>query len=622
VVTRTRPALLFKALAVAALLISPATVVPAAGGETSSLPPTPVLIERAVERGDIDRATADLYLAAALHGDPVPSEFRSPTPFRGTLPLLELNERLERLPAGAHRRALSEELHPVGTVGTDECGGVATPMPNTVETPHFYIEYPAALGGGMTIDTYISALETSWTKQVDEYGWARPPTYPPNPAPNNKYPVRIENLGPTLYGFVANSGTHAGSVGNNPATAWNEGDSFASCMVLNANYDPFPGAPLAALQATAAHEFNHTIHFGWGVTAGSNVPDLIFIEGGAAWMEDEVFDDANDNYNFLWPDFNDDMGQYQDSALDNPYEYWITWRGMTEPFGTGITGGGEDVMQRFWELTSRNEKSGLEAMDTALSTKGSSLAGAYHSYAIAVKFAKACSTGYVPPHCLEEGPGYVAAKGPNASHGSVTMNATYIGALLDNYALNWIDLPQGTDLQVGLKNTSSAGRFRASVACDTGTGLVVAPFTSVVDAGETAFVRSYSAATCPAPIAVITNVTQTGANPPASELRSYSLTVTPPAQPSSLSVSGRLAKGKILAKGKLSPAEGGGKVEVTLFRKDRKWKEVKARSVNVGTAGTFRAKFPSPDTSRCRVEAEFAGDTTRLPSSDRRAFRC
>jgi hypothetical protein len=583
-------------------------------------PPTPALIEMAVERGELDRPTADRYLVAALRGGPVPEAYSSDTPYRGTGILLELQRRLERLGPGPHRHHLRQALHPVAGFGTDNCGGPGPALTHITETTHFYIEYSAAaIGGGLTILDYETALETAWTKEVDQFGWAPPPVYTPNPAPNSLYPVRIENLGPTTYGFVSNGGTHAGFVGDNPATPWNEGDAYASCMVLNSNYSGFPSPPLASLQATAAHEFNHSIQFGWGALSGANAPDAVFFEGLATWMEDEVFDDSNDNYNFLWPVFERDMGEYG-GPLANPYAYWITFRGITEPYGTGVAGGGEDIIQRFWEKTSRNEPGNLAAMDSALQSSGTSLAAAYHAYAIAVKFNKACGGGYQRPHCLEEGPAYVAAKGPTPTHGAVAMDSTYQGSLLDNYALNWIELPQSTDFQAIIRNTSGGGRFRATIACDTGTGLVIAPFSGVVDAGESVFVGSYDGQACATPIAVVTNVTQTAANPSASASRPYTLQMTAPAQPSNLSVRGRAKGNKVIAKGKLNP--GGGKVEVTLFKKKGGWKETQSRDVNVSSGGGFKTRFKAPNAKRCRLEAEFDGDQGRLPSSATKRFRC
>jgi hypothetical protein len=613
-VISVRRAILMWVLALA--MVPLASAVPSSAGPSSHEPElsTPALLDRAVARGELDRAAADRHLIAALRGEPLPGRFDSRAPYDATLVLLDLHARWN-------------ELHPT-PLGTDRCdiatGVGGTPMPHTLETPHFYIEYNAvALGGGLTIDDYVAALEGSWSRQVDEFGWAAPPPFTPSPAPNNKYPVRIESLGPAIYGYVSNQGTHAGRVGNNPATPWNDADADASCMVLNANFDPFPGDPLVALQATAAHEFNHSIQFGWGALFGGNAPDHTFIEGGATWMEDEVFDDANDNYNYLWPVFPDDMGDYQGSPTRSPYEYWITWRGLTEPYGTGVPGGGEDVMQRFWELTSKGQAGGLEALDRSLDAEGTTLAAAYHAYAIAVKFTKPCGAGYAPPHCLEEGPGYVAARGPNEVHASVAMGQTFPGSLPDNYSLHWISLPAGVGLQAVLRNASEGGRFRASAACDTGTSVNVLPFSAVADAGETVFLRSLDPAACPNPVAVVTNVTQTSANPSSSSPRSYTLSVTPPPAETALKVRRRISGQRILAQGKLRPSGASGTIEVSLFRKEGGWKRLATRRARQSPGGKFGVWFARSDRGRCRVEARFPGTVEYLPSEARsRPFSC
>lgn len=600
----------------------PSAVSVVAASRTPELP-TPALIERAVERGDLERSTADRYLVAALRGEQVPSAYASDAPFRGTLVLLELHRRLAELTPGPQRRSLIALLHPT-PLGTDRCDLSNLPLTDTTETAHFYIEYNSlAFGGGLTIDDYVAALETTWTKEVDQFGWAGPPPYKPNPPPSNKFPVRVDpTLGPALYGYVSDAGTHAGPVGNNPATSWNEGDAEASCMVLNSDFGQFPGSPLAAMQATVAHEFSHTIQFGWGVLGGWNVPDQIFIEGGATWIEDEVFDDSNDNYHYLWPRFENDMGQYGDSQLDSPYPYWITWRGITEPYGTGVADGGENIMQRFWELTSKNQADSLDALGQALQAVGTSLPAAYHAYAIAVRIAKPCGGGYQPPHCLEEGQDYVAAAGAPTTHGSVPVNGSYQGSLPDNYSLNWISLPQQSEaFQVVLKNTSAGGRFRASVVCDTGTGLVIAPFNGAAGSGESTYLRSYDPSGCPAPIAVVTNVAQTGANPPTSQSRGYTLSVTAAAAPSHLSVRGIASGERVIARGRITRMGRRGKVEVVLFRLDGRWKEVKERGARI-RGRRFRTEFGRPDARRCRLEAEFRGDTLHLPSKASDTFRC
>ncbi len=303
-------------------------------------------------------------------------------------------------------------------------------------------------------------------------------------------------------------------------------------MVLNRNYDPFPGTPQQALDATTAHEFNHSIQFGYGALTGANAPDDSFVEGGATWMEDEVFDMSNDNYNYLWPDFNICMGQY----TPLPYRYWITFRGLTERYGTGMASGGEQVMQDFWELTSQSASSNmLSALNTALVNKGTNLADAYHAYAIAVKFNKQCGGGYVYPYCFEEGADYVSTKGATPLDGNInTVGNSYNGNIADNYSLNWIQLPtSGGPYPVTLQNTSSGGQLRGSVVCHTGSALNISPLPATVGPGSSTSLSNFNPAGCNSVVAVVTNQAQTASNPASCPARSFVLETSgnPPTPP-------------------------------------------------------------------------------------------
>ena len=358
-------------------------------------------------------------------------------------------------------------------------------------------------------------------KQITTFGWAAPPVKTSNPPPGNRYHVRIDSLGSSLYGYVSSGGDYAGLIGNNPNTAWDDVDAYATCMVLNNDYSGFPGTPQKALDATTAHEFNHSIQFGFGGLSGSNTPDDAFVEGGATWMEDEVFDAANDNYNYLWPTFTMCMGEYTNS----PYDYWITWRGLTERYGTGSADAGEQVVQDFWEETSKGTGHNLSAMNTALVNKGTNLADAYHAYAIAAKFNKTCGGSYVYPYCFEEAAGYLATGGATTVQGSIaTVGGSYSGSVADNYALNWISLPtSGGPYTVTLQNTTAGGQLRASVVCDTGSALSVTPLPAVVGAGASSSLGGFNPSGCSSVVAVITNQSQTANNPASCTARSYQL---------------------------------------------------------------------------------------------------
>jgi hypothetical protein len=512
-------------IALVATLFASLSMVPAeAAPAPAAVPPgelsTPELLDRAVERGRLNRATADLHLAHAL-GDhrKLPDRFVSHVPWDGTLPLLRLRERVQEMPPGPARAAISEALN------AGSCSGVAGGA-SIVTTPHFFIEH-GPIQAGLTISDYAASLEASWTTEVDGFGWAAPPLRSTTPTPN-RYHVVIANLGPGLYGFVSPSGTHAGFVGNNPNTAWNDVDAYASCMALNRNYNGFPSPPQASLDATTAHEFNHSIQFGLGAITGTNSPDDVFVEGGATWMEDEVFDDADDNYNYLWPDFTRSMGEYPTSPLPHPYSYWVVFRALTERYGAGISGGGEEVMQTFWEAVSQSATSiDLNALNAALLAKGTTLADAYHAAAVALKFNQGCGLALAPPYCLDEGPAYVALKGSTPVQGSIgTVGASSSGTVGDNYALNWVTLPSSGAYDVTLDNISPGGQLRGTVACSDGAGLSLFPFPDVVGAGSSTTLVGFDPADAGctvAPVAVITNQSQTAPNPTSSMQRSYDL---------------------------------------------------------------------------------------------------
>jgi hypothetical protein len=566
-------------------------------------------LERAVARGELDRSTADLYLAYALtQPDRVPARYQATAPWDGTPWLLELRDRLRSMPRGPERAAVREAMGPA-----DTCSLATGPM--SMDTDHFHIHHPAVTDP--PIANYATSLEAAWSAEVNSFGWAAPPL------PAGKYLVVVAPLGP-VFGFVSSTGT----VGDNPNTPWNEGDAETSCMVLNSNYSTFPPSTAQqALDATTAHEFNHSIQFGYGaLDGGPNEPDYNFVEGMATWMEDEVFDGANDNYNYLWPDFTDDMGQYRDDdPLANPYAYWVVWRAMVERYGTGGAGGGEDVVQSFWELTSKNQASNLDALSQALGARGTTLADAYLDAGIALKFNHPCGGGYAAPHCLEEGPAYVAAAGSTPLHGQIgAIGGSVSGSLLDNYALNWIGLPSSAPFQARLRNGSgNGGKLKAGVACDTGTALRVKGFPAQAGPGETVVLKRFETSGCQSAAAVVTNVAQTDPNPSTSAGRPYQLTVAPPAKKTKTTLHVRVGPQEIVATGRLKPRHPGERMRVTLFERDgKRWDRVKRERPRLQRGRRYRAEFDRPVASRCRIEARFRGDLDHLPSHRTKTFGC
>jgi hypothetical protein len=74
--------------------------------------------------------------------------------------------------------------------------------------------------------------------------------------------------------------------------------------------------------------------------------------------------------------------------------------------------------------------------------------------------------------------------------------------------------------------------MRATVACNTGSAVAIAPFAATVAAGHAAALTSFTPSGClSAPVAVITNEAQTAPNPGASTARSYTLSTSAPSGP-------------------------------------------------------------------------------------------
>src|SRR5918999_457223 len=126
---------------------------------------TPELLDRAVARGEIDRDTADLYLAYTLSAEHerVPDRYVGAEPWDGTFLLLDLQRDLTAGRAGRHASEIGRILDPGRSTAANDCGSgpPATGGINSATTTNFYIDY-GTIGGGLEIDDYRTSLQTTW----------------------------------------------------------------------------------------------------------------------------------------------------------------------------------------------------------------------------------------------------------------------------------------------------------------------------------------------------------------------------------------------------------------------------------------------------------------------------
>lgn len=497
---------------------------------------TPELIEQAFVKGEVTKEQRLLYLAYALYEyQSLPERFRSTEGWFGTAYIEEVQAATNLVTAAAFSATTQAELTRVTTAvaATTVCD--RPDGTNNLQSINFRLNYTGTIGGGLTAQKYLDSLEKTFATEVTNYGWAKPPVCTAGTGtctatnPWSRYPVQAANLGGGLYGYVTPAGgSYTGNVGNNSNTATTETMAQATCMVLNSNFSQIPGHTAQEnLDVTTAHEFNHSIQRGYS----GGTEDRMWRESGASYIEDEVFDSINDNYQYLWPVVTNCLGEWpndSDPGRNSQYSNWLFFRYAAEHNGsTNKASGGEDIMQAFWVNRGASQGS-LAAYNNALGTKGKNLADTFHNYAIASRFTKSCPAD--SPYCFEEAADYVRAKGAVKSHTQINnIGGVYTGNLQNNYAINWVDLPTNGIYSISLENQSAGGKFKVSIVADTGTQLQVTAFPEVVMGNKRVSLPKYEPPKgAKSVVVVITNQDQTADDPVACTSNPYRLGVAPP----------------------------------------------------------------------------------------------
>jgi hypothetical protein len=203
---------------------------------------------------------------------------------------------------GADRRAADRILARPGAAAVTDPNTDPLATPERACSANFCVHYRSAgLPGGATatqVQNTLSTLEHVHAYETGTLGYRPPvadtPALPSTDNPDSRFDVFLTDLSQEgLYGYCAPDHQQ-------PALT---GQAAAFCVLDNDYaYAEYGAAPLNSLRATAAHEFFHTIQFAYDVNE-----DIWFMEGTATWVEDEVYDSINDNYQYL-----------QESAIRQP----------------------------------------------------------------------------------------------------------------------------------------------------------------------------------------------------------------------------------------------------------------------------------------------------------------
>ena len=177
--------------------------------------------------------------------------------------------------------------------------------------------------------------------------------------------IYIRNVGArSIYGFCD---TEKQFRPNGPTDAW------AYCVLDNDYLEPVftNHTQLENIQVAAAHVYFHAVQFAYDARE-----DGWFMEATATWAEDELFDDVNDNLQYL-PD--GPLGRPAvpldefEEAGRHQFGDWIWFRYLTERFPASA-GGMPTLVRSMWRLADGSrggpDQYSLQAVRSVLSRRG------------------------------------------------------------------------------------------------------------------------------------------------------------------------------------------------------------------------------------------------------------
>jgi len=240
------------------------------------------------------KAAEALQRATRLLDAPRQSDVSRLAQRQATTTLLSLSRSLASLSPSQRRRARALLARPTDNPDPDG-SAYTTPERPPVCSTHFCVHYVGtgddapdpADANANAIPDYVEGVaavaENVYTVENGNLGWRAPQ---PDGARGGdpRVDIYLVNLQGGLFGYAA---TDLGQTGR----------SQYGYLVIDDDYSTvdFPGTvPLADLQVTLAHEYNHVLQFGYDIGQ-----DLWFYEATATWIEDYVYPDLNDYLRYI-----------------------------------------------------------------------------------------------------------------------------------------------------------------------------------------------------------------------------------------------------------------------------------------------------------------------------------
>ncbi|MFQ5676754.1 MAG: MXAN_6640 family putative metalloprotease, partial [bacterium] len=213
------------------------------------------------------------------------------------------------------------------------------------------------------VEDVARALERAFKIEVDDLRYRQPPD--DMGVDGTEYDVYILALGRGLYGETF-AETEVAETGRN---------DFSSYIRMDNDYAQNGGyftTGTDGARVTVAHEYLHAIQFGHRLF--DNNDEIFYYELSSIWMEDIVYDDINDYYQYL-------VGYYERRNV--PFNRF-TFSNLGEALWNHYLAkkfADFDLLRRTWEIM-ETDVLAMEAIDLTLREKGTTFADELAEYAV------------------------------------------------------------------------------------------------------------------------------------------------------------------------------------------------------------------------------------------------
>lgn len=308
---------------------------------------------------------------------------------------------------------------------------------------------------GNDVPDYIDSMATIFSevsqKLHQQMGYLRPPgdgyySSTKDNGGSNHYDVYVRNISALYYGYVQPEEYAQGKGDNEQSETVKEVNAFTSYMTMRNNYMSFPLPEMENIKVTAAHEYFHAIQFGY-----DGWEKAWLLEASAVWMEEEIYDDINDCYQYMKKWF-ESPHRSLDEAGYHWYGSFIFFEYINEHMG------GSKIIRNVMESSVQNNSREFDgshlAIDKALSNAGYSFQMALNGMAVANKIMssqpEAGSYGYSEADSYPVDGPYIY-KTINYERGK---KDTIKSINLDRFASQYTKIISSKPIKVNLKNLS------------------------------------------------------------------------------------------------------------------------------------------------------------------------